>query len=449
MGSAWEVITLSVLSSRQSKRLSQFYLPTACSSEGRFAPTKHRARMMATVFFMQPLGQVSGNIVSLIAVAASKSQGDEDLIRMVDIMWRWVIGVGVVPGVIALLFRLAIPETPRFLLDIEDNPVKAEFDATHLWGESATSTGLEDGSRQGTVQVSSPSEAGRSVDEDVITTTATEWTNVDDPPTTLNSNWTLSKADILQYFWTEGNWRTLAGTALAWLLLDFGFYGIGLSSPQFLAKTWGTLNISGPTPPWKTDDNPDVSIYDMFYNGSLHAMVILNSGSLAGGLLMILFASHLNRVSLQKYGFLALAALFIALGTMFITTSRQGAVAIALYITGQLLFNFGTLNPIHPSLPPFPLLFDPADCRNFCSFLFPPRTDTPTDSNNNNMSQDQMQPPTSSPPKSSQPATAPPATASAQEPASSAPSSRKSSPHTTNLARLHPASRKHDAMEPF
>lgn len=306
--------------------------------------------MMATVFFMQPLGQLSGNLVSLIVVVASKRQGETDLIRTVDIMWRWVIGIGVVPAVFALLFRLAIPETPRFLLDIEDDPVKAEFDASNLWGDPSMGNELEEGTRSGTMHASSGSEFSRSIDQDIITTIGTEWRSPNGPPTTLNSNWTLSKADILQYFWHEGNWRTLAGTSLAWLLLDFGFYGIGLSSPQFLAKTWGTLNISGRTPPWKTDDSPDASIYDMFIDSSMHAMVILNAGSIAGGLLMILFAGQLNRVSLQKYGFLALAALFIGLGTMFITVQKEGAVAVALYITGQLIFNFGMFDPsFYPS----------------------------------------------------------------------------------------------------
>lgn len=321
--------------------------------------------MLATVFFMQPLGQVSGNLVSLIVVAASRRQGEADLIRTVDIMWRWVTGIGVVPGVVALLFRLAIPETPRYLLDIEDDPIKAEFDATKLWGEPSMSAEPEDGIRNGTVRAPRTSEASQSIGRDTITTVS-DWTNADEPPTTLNSEWTLSKADILQYFWHEGNWRTLAGTSLAWLLLDFGFYGIGLSNPHFLAKTWGSLNISGPTPPWKTDDSPNASVYDMFMNTSVHAMVILNSGSIAGGLLMILFAGRLNRVSLQKYGFLALTALFVALGTMFITVHKEGAVAITLYIVGQLIFNFGMFYS-NPTTSPFP--FDPAHCSHFLSSL--------------------------------------------------------------------------------
>jgi hypothetical protein len=43
------------------------------------------------------------------------------------------------------------------------------------------------------------------------------------PLVTLNSSWKLSRADIIQYFWTEGNWRTLFATSMTWLLLDFGF----------------------------------------------------------------------------------------------------------------------------------------------------------------------------------------------------------------------------------
>lgn len=304
----------------------------------RFAPTKHRARMMAAVFFMQPLGQIAGNVLSLIVVSISRKSGNDDLPRTVDIMWRWIIGIGVVPGVIALLFRFAIPETPRFLLDIEDDPVKAEFDATQLFGESSAASELESNMWCDSLEESNLS--NRSIDER-SEGGRPSWTIAPAPLTTLNSSWRLSRDDIKQYFWTEGNWRILAATSMCWLLLDFGYYGIGLTSPQFLAKTWGSLNISGPSPPWMTNDDPNANIYDMFLKTSVQALVILNTGSFAGGLLFITFASHINRVSLQKYGFLLLAALFIALGTVFITIHQEGPLAITLYVIGQMMFNFG------------------------------------------------------------------------------------------------------------
>jgi MFS transporter, PHS family, inorganic phosphate transporter len=43
-------------------------------------------------------------------------------------MWRLLIGLGCVPGVIALYFRLTIPETPRFTMDIERNVRQASQD---------------------------------------------------------------------------------------------------------------------------------------------------------------------------------------------------------------------------------------------------------------------------------------------------------------------------------
>lgn len=298
--------------------------------------------MLASVFFMQPLGQIASNIVTIIVVAATKSQHDKDLARSVDIMWRWVIAIGVCPGVIALLFRFAIPESPRFILEIEDDPVKAEFDATTLFGEQPLSPSIETSSFTN-LPLPSPSLQGMSPMPDEETETIRTENTIH--PATLNHHWRLAKADIIQYFWVEGNWRTLAGTSLAWLLLDFGYYGISLSSPQFLAKTWGTLNIHQKEPPWMISDDPNANIYDMFLTTSAHAMVILNAGSVIGGLLLILFAHKLDRQGLQKYSFLALAALFIAMGVMFITVQKEGAPAIVLVVIGQLLFNLGTLLP--------------------------------------------------------------------------------------------------------
>lgn len=327
--------------------------------------------MMAAVFFMQPLGQIAGNLVSLVVVVVSKRQGFDDISRTVDIMWRWVVGIGVVPGVIATLFRFFIPETPRFLLEIEDDPVQAEFDATTLFSDPA-SPDIDDNldnlnSPFNSInliapwnEIALPSPALSASQQPPGTTTSVALTlhSIDEhshsaasfrsssnahfiQPATLNSHWRLTHQDIIQFFWTEGNWRTLAATSLSWLLLDFGFYGIGLSSPQFLAKTWASLNLSGPAPPWMTDDTGNTDIYSMFQDTSTHCLIILNTGSFVGGLLLLLVIHKLDRVALQKYGFLALAAHFIALGTMFITVHKEGPVAVVLYVIGQILFNFG------------------------------------------------------------------------------------------------------------
>lgn len=335
--------------------------------------------MMASVFFMQPLGkcslcdaqvssmqrflichanvgQISGNLISLLVIVGTRNtEGTTDLVRSVDIMWRWIVGIGVIPGVVALAFRIAIPETPRFLLDIEDDPIKAEFDTTQLFGDlepiSIGSPMLELNDRSNSFpepSAISPINHGfdfgfeQPASRTPASNNSSDITIFAPPNPTLNSKWTLSRADIKEYFWTEGNWRTLLCTALCWLLLDFGFYGINISNPQFLAKTWGTLHLGHESHPiWLTDDRPNASLYQMFMDTSIQALVILNIGTFAGGLALILVANRLNRVSLQKYGFLFLAALFIALGTTFVATEKVGSFAIVLYVIGQFAFNFG------------------------------------------------------------------------------------------------------------
>lgn len=297
--------------------------------------------MMASVFFMQPLGQIAGNLVSLVVIALARDNTNGDITRTMDSAWRWVLGIGVVPGAIATVFRFAIPESPRYLVDIEDDPVTAEFDATTLFSEAPMSPGVN----------SLNFATGSSIQLPPISSLASESIHEDEdyhsrmPPATLNSPWRFAHNDIIRYFWTEGNWRTLMGTSLAWLLLDFGFYGIGLSSPQSLAKTWGALYITKSEPNWMTNSQPGVSVYQMFFETSVRGLIVLNVGSFVGGLLLIIFAHRIDRIALQKFMFLALAALFIALGSMFITLTSSPPVVVALYILGQVLFNFGTFSP--------------------------------------------------------------------------------------------------------
>ena len=70
-------------------------------------------------------------LVSLIVVQGFKHQIINDHfndLRHVDYCWRILIGIGCVPGVITLYFRLTIPESPRFTMDIERNVKQASQD---------------------------------------------------------------------------------------------------------------------------------------------------------------------------------------------------------------------------------------------------------------------------------------------------------------------------------
>jgi PHS family inorganic phosphate transporter-like MFS transporter len=123
-------------------------LSAVISSE--FASTKIRGRMMTAVFANQGWGNfskcldsisfyllihlypIAAALVAFIITAAFKSSILKEAsitdLKSVDYMWRILIGLGCVPGVVALYFRLTIPETPRFTMDIERNIDQATSD---------------------------------------------------------------------------------------------------------------------------------------------------------------------------------------------------------------------------------------------------------------------------------------------------------------------------------
>lgn len=77
------------------------------------------------------MSSTAATAISCIAVRCYKLNMLDDtseLLKDVDQIWRIIIGLGCVPGAIALYFRLTIPETPRFTMDIERNVQKATQD---------------------------------------------------------------------------------------------------------------------------------------------------------------------------------------------------------------------------------------------------------------------------------------------------------------------------------
>ena len=115
----------------------------------------------------------------------------------VDYMWRLLIGLGCVPGAIALYFRLTIPETPRFTMDVERNVKQAAQDVENF---------LTTGSYY--------------VDPDAVYERHTA------PKATRH--------DFSSYFSKRENFLLLFGTAYSWFALDIAFYGLTLNSSKVL-----------------------------------------------------------------------------------------------------------------------------------------------------------------------------------------------------------------------
>ena len=103
----------------------------------------------------------------------------------VDKMWRLLIGLGCVPGVVALYFRLTIPETPRFTMDIERNIDQATADIKNVVAEEDVAVDPDAGVRR----IGAPK---------------------------------ASRRDFVKHFSQWKNFKILFGAAYSWFALDVG-----------------------------------------------------------------------------------------------------------------------------------------------------------------------------------------------------------------------------------
>jgi PHS family inorganic phosphate transporter-like MFS transporter len=130
---------------------------------------------------------VAAALVGFIITAAYKSallkETDITHLHSVDFMWRLLIGLGCVPGVVALYFRLTIPETPRFTMDIERNIDQATNDIKNVLTNNPAN-----------------------VDPDLFIQ------RIDTP----KASW----ADFAAHFGQLKNFKILFGTAYSWFALD-------------------------------------------------------------------------------------------------------------------------------------------------------------------------------------------------------------------------------------
>lgn len=150
-------------------------------------------------------------LVSLIVTAAYKNgiiHDSTSTYKHVDYCWRLLIGLGCIPGCFALYFRLTIPETPRFTMDIDRDVRQAAADI-----ENVLSTG------------------DFYVDPDAAVQ------RVQAPKAT--------RRDFIRHFSKWENGKVLLGTAYSWFALDVGsstmFYQLLLTyicAPDCFLRTW-------------------------------------------------------------------------------------------------------------------------------------------------------------------------------------------------------------------
>ena len=323
--------------------------------------------MLAAVFFCQPLGQLIAVLMAFAATAGFRSYissipndsscsvhaSNTDTIgiecaRTVDRAWRLVAGLGAVPAVAAMVFRLTIPESVYYILDIKNDSNEA-MHAKEYFG-SSENLGRGD---QGSVRVDEfehtpkatetahhlatglqlPESAlpsnlhGEGLSEDTAANaTGPMVEDLEDPDPTQ-----ASRADLYKYLFTDGNWTDLFATAVGWMLLDFTFYLLGVNSSSFVPRMFGQQS-GDQLPP-----------YTWLISNERHFMESTSIGALVGSAIAIFAMHRFSRRRIQVWGFLTLGGLFIVVGALYVTLPNTNAHAVIVVFYGicQLFYNLG------------------------------------------------------------------------------------------------------------
>jgi MFS transporter, PHS family, inorganic phosphate transporter len=149
-----------------------------------------RGRLVGLVFSMQALGLIIGPLVALLLL--SSGIGD-------SLTWRILLGLGAIPAAAVVYLRSRMPESPRYLAQVQ--------------GEHGRAAGELEQFSEGVI--AEPARAG-----------------------------VASKRMRLGTFLTDPQMlKLLLGTAGAWFLFDYAYYGNTLSLPAILKEVDATASL--------------------------------------------------------------------------------------------------------------------------------------------------------------------------------------------------------------
>ncbi|KAJ2454326.1 hypothetical protein EV183_001572 [Coemansia sp. RSA 2336] len=278
--------------------------PLTATIVSEYAGAQNRGKLMASVFAWQGFGNVLAPIISIVVTACFSSQIDADVLYL-DYVWRIIIGVGCIPGVATLYWRLSISESSR-------------FQNMHANETASIAQSLDPEDEKLLATDTSSSRASQLLVESAESSQPPEPNHQRQPKT------------FMQYF---GEWRhlkVLLGTSIAWFALDVAFYGINLNSSVVIEA----IGFAGDL----HNDKPSKYII----RNCLGNIIINILGSVPGYWISVFTIERLGRKTIQLMGFGILTVLYVILGFAYsqILAKSSGAF-IFLFSLAQLFQNFG------------------------------------------------------------------------------------------------------------
>ncbi|ANZ76029.1 BA75_02953T0 [Komagataella pastoris] len=289
--------------------------PMSSIISSEFSSVKWRGLTMGAVFANQGWGQLLAGLVALICIAGYK----DDLVsaknaaecgyecqKACDQMWRILIGFGCVPGVIALYFRLTIPESPRYTFDVTHEIEKAACDTMKF------TSGLHGAATEDDIVIlKNAKQLAAEVEKETLKKEAEEIKS-------SKVNW----HDFYHHYkhWRHG--KILIGTAGSWFMLDIAYYGLGLNTAVIL-QTIG----------YAKNDN----VYEKLFNSAAGNLILICAGSIPGYWFTAFTCDTFGRKPLQIVGFILLTMIFCIIGFGYHKIGEHGLLGC--YIVAQFLQN--------------------------------------------------------------------------------------------------------------
>ncbi len=270
---SWDVLSLVVFRLLLGIGIGADY-PICASYVSEFMPAKNRGRMLIGAFSFQALGMFSAAAVGIAVLSVFP-----------DIFaWRFMLVAGCIPAIIILLFRLKVPESPRWYIEHGQTEKAAEVVKQLIPSISTEIDGLviQEGEYYKKIGCKKPHGYGILFSKKYL------------------------KQTIL--------------ASVPWFSMDIATYGVGVFTPILIGVMMGTGAEGLTTIATDFLETEGAAFLDIF-------LVI-------GFILNIYLVEKLGRIKLQIIGFTGMIA-----GLLILATTSFGPSALPLIMTGFIIFN--------------------------------------------------------------------------------------------------------------
>ncbi|KAJ3096029.1 phosphate transporter [Phlyctochytrium planicorne] len=274
--------------------------PMSAVITSEFSSVRYRGMMIGAVFAMQGIGILMGGVAFVVTLLAFRPLIQEDYLNL-DYVWRIAIGVGVIPAIIAIYFRLTIPETPRYTVDVDGDTEKAQNDVQRV------------------------------LEMNEVSHVTSNWGSEKPARKTVQ----VKKNDFFAYYSQWKNLKILLGTAYCWFALDIAFYGIQLNNSTIL----NLINFNGPA---KVNGKiPPHDVWDLFYQNAVGNIIIACAGTVPGYWFTVFLCERWGRKPIQYMGFTAITVILVILSAGWNSIKDNQTVFVTLFTIAQFFFQFG------------------------------------------------------------------------------------------------------------